>query len=154
LDRLRGVPFDQVKGALPDLLSTYDLDISNAEKYLLIRGKTGAQVLKEQTAWSAYYGMRKAEVSKLCKYMEAQVEACRGRLFKKYVENYSRTLSERTIDKYINNEAEYLSFYEALIEIEEIKDKMTAICDGFTSRGFSIRDWTQLKIVQSQDDTI
>jgi hypothetical protein len=153
LSRVKGT-WDQVKIALPDVLNTYEVDIEKAEGYLTFKGKTGAQALKEQTAWQAYYLMRRTEVSKLLKYMDSQVESCRGRLHKKYAENYSRALGERVTDKYINNEPEYLSYLELYLEVEEIRDKLSAICDAFTSRGFSLRDWTVLKVAQLQDDLI
>ena len=154
LSRLKNVPWSEVRLVLPDILVVYEAAIDQAEKHLSIRGKTGAEALKEQTAYPAYYGQMKAEINKLLKYIDAQTQACRGRLHKQYAENYSRALSERAADKYIDNEAEYLGFHEVYLEVEEIRDKLVAICDAFSLRGFTLRDWTQLKIAQMQDDVI
>jgi hypothetical protein len=145
--------WDKVKQSLPEVLASYEEDIDEAESRLSIKGKTGAQALKEQTAWPAYYGMRKAETNKLLKYMNAQVEASRSRLFRRY-EQYSKQLSDRTTDKYIDNEPEYLSYLEVYLEVEEVRDKLAAICDAFTSRGFALKEWTSLKIAQLQEDLI
>lgn len=151
LTDIKRATWEQVKTKLPDILAAYGEDINEAEGRLKIRGKTGAEALKEQTAWPAYYGMRKAEINKLLKYLNMQVEACRSRMHRKY-ENYSRALADRTVEKYIDNEEEYLGYMELYLEVEEMRDKIVAVCEAFTGRGFSLRDLTALKIAQLQDD--
>jgi hypothetical protein len=152
LTRAKGT-WEQLKVKLPDILSTYQADVDVAESRLALRGKTGAEALKEQTGYSAYYGMRKAEINKLLKYLDGQVSACRSRLYVGYNKS-DRALGDREREKYINNEPEYLSYHELYLEVEELRDKFSAICDAWTARGFSIRDWTQLKIASQHDDPI
>ena len=43
---------------------------------------------------------------------------------------------------------------ELYIEVEEIKDKLSVICDAWDRRGFSLRDWTALKVAEMTDVTI
>lgn len=66
----------------------------------------------------------------------------------------ARVLPDRTIEKYIDGEAAYLSIREVYLEVQELKDKYTAICDSFNQRGFALRDWTTLKVNQLHDDLI
>lgn len=146
--------WEQVKAALPDVLAAFQVDITEAEARLSMKGKSGTEAIQEQPGWVAYYGMRKAELSKVLKYIDSQVEACRSRLFKKYLENYSRALSERAIHTYVDSEAEYLGYLEVYLEVEEIRDSISEIHSAFVSRGFSLRDWTALKVVSMQNDVI
>lgn len=153
LNQLRGKP-EEVMLKLPVLVAGYEQDIADVEARLSLKGKTGAEAQKEQAAWPAYYGMKKAELDKLVKFVDAQVKACRGRLYRKNIENNSRDIGERGRERYIDNEPEYQEFNELYLEIEELRDKFSAITDAFNRRGFALRDWTSLKIAQMQDDII
>lgn len=143
-----------IKAALPDLLLKYETELAAAPERLSMSGKTGPQALKEQCSWPVHYGMLKAEVSKLHKYLLARTDAVRGELTRRYVETYSRDIGERVRDKYIDNEESYLRMYELYLEVDEIKDKLSAVCDAFDRRGFALRDWTALKVSELTDLTI
>jgi len=153
LSQLKG-SWDEVKARLPDIIMYYEADIALAIGRLSIKGKSGAEALKEQTAWPVFYSMKKAELDKLLKYMNAQVEACRGKLYKRYTESYSRDIGDRGKEKYIDNEPEYMGYYQLYLELEELRDKYTAICDAWDKRGFALRDWTALKIAEMQNAEI
>lgn len=145
--------WDVVKQALPEIFQQYEQDIDDVQPRLSLEGKTGAQAQREQCAWPYYYKVRKAELTKLLKYMDARVSSVRGSLAKRY-DNGSRALGERTRERYIDNEDEYLRMYELYLEVLELHDKFAAICDAFELRGFAIRDWTQLKINQLEQEQI
>lgn len=154
LDNIKNVPWEKVREKLPDLIASYEQDIIEAPPRLSIRGKIAAEAYKEQTAWPIYYGTRKAEVAKLLKYIEAQVGACRSRLYRKYTEQYSRDLGERARERYIDNEPEFLAYHELYLEVEELFDKLTAACEAFDRRGFYLRDWTSLAVASLQQEII
>ena len=131
---------------LPAILAEYDDDLANVEGHLQVKGKTLEQALKEQASWPFWYDDRRAEVKALLKFMESKVQAVRGKLARQYVENYSRQLNERTMNAYIDSEAEYLSISQLYLEIDELYEKYTAVIDAFTKRGFALRDMTALRI--------
>jgi hypothetical protein len=145
--------WQQVKTLLPTELARYQEDIAAAEERLTMKGKTGTEAIQEQPGWLAYYGTRKAEAGKLLKYLDARVMSCRSTLIRNY-ENYSRALSDNMVNKYIDNEPEYLSYLELYLEVKELHESLGEIHAAFVQRGFSLRDWTQLKIVQMQNDVI
>lgn len=146
--------WEDIKEHLPSILDEFDQEVASAGARVSIKGKTGATALKEQCAWPLFYSVRKAELGKLVKIVNARVEATRGFLYKQYTEGYSRALPERAKDKYIDNETDFLRIYSLLLEVQEMYDKYSAICDAFDRRGFALRDWTTLKTIQSQDDNI
>ena len=154
LSRMKG-DWETVKKAIPTLLIEYEDDIREADKRLSMSGKSGAQTQKEQCAWPVYYGMKKAEINKLLSFIEMRVEAVRSELYKTYNSvQAARVLPDRTIEKYIDGEDKYLSIREMYLEVQELKDKYTVICESFTQRGFALRDWTTLKVNQLHDDLI
>lgn len=153
LSKVRGKWAD-VQAILPELMGAYEADIQAADQRLSITGKTGPEAQKEQCGWPVYYGVKRAEINKLLKYLDSRQEQIRAKFWKHFSEGYSRQLGERVIDKYINGEEEYMRFRELYLEVEELKEKFDAVCNAFDKRGFTLRDWTTLKVNQLQNDII
>lgn len=127
---------------LPDLVYKYQQDIANIEGNLAIRGKLLANAQKDQAQWPFYYDERRAELKIILKYLQMQIDKVRGNLVLKYVENYSRQLSERIMQQYIDKEEDYLKIQELYLEVEEIYLKYDAAVEAFNKRGFAMRDVT------------
>lgn len=139
---------------LPPMLVEFDEHLLLATERLAVKGKIIEEALKEQAAWPIFYDQKLRELKTLLKYLDSRVAYVRGKLTRQYNENYSRELSERTRDKYIDNEDEYMSINELYLEIYELTEKYEAVVDAFKVRGFALRDITQLRINQIHTGTL
>ena len=140
--------FQKLQDNLPTILMGYMDDLDEAPGRLSIKGKNLEEALKEQGAWPILYANIKSELGILCKYMETEIDSIRSKSFIKYTEKHSRDLSDRAKDKYIDSEPEYLSYNELFLEVKELHEKSCAVVDAFTTRGFALRDITQIRINQ------
>lgn len=136
---------------LPSLLAEYDEHLALAPERLAIKGKIIEEALKEQAAWPVFYDEKRRELNTLVKYMDSRVNATRGRLYRAYTENYSRELPDRTKDKYIDNETDFLSINELYLEIYELAEKYEAVVEAFKVRGFALRDIVVARTHQFQN---
>ena len=102
---------------LPPMLVEYDEHLLLANERLAVKGKIIEEALKEQAAWPIFYDQKLRELKTLLKYLDSRVAYIRGKLTRQYTENYSRELSERTRDKYIDNEDEYMSINELYLSL-------------------------------------
>lgn len=132
----------------PNVLSDYWTEINLAEDRLRVKGKTIHQALEEQVGWLYHYATKLSELSTLTRYAELCVERVRGRLYKRYTENYSRELNDRQKDKYIDNEDEYVNIYSIFLEIKETREKVEAVVEAFRARGFALKNLLDAKIQQ------
>jgi PP-loop superfamily ATP-utilizing enzyme len=139
---------------LPGMIEYYNKEIRESLSKLELKGKTLGQANKEQVAWLVHYDERRAELKALVKHFQIQVDKERGKLYLKYTESYSRELSERGKDKYIDKDDEFLIINEQLLEIEELYDKFTAIVEAFKARGFALRNLVELNVHQITDTPI
>ena len=139
---------------LPSLIQEYDLELSEASQRLSIRGKNLDEALREQCAWPLFYDVKRAELKTLVKYFDTQQCSIRGLLTRKFKENYSRDIGDRMIEKYIDNEPEYLQIRGITLEIEEIYDQYVAVMDAFKVRGFALRDLTEAKVASIHNTMI
>lgn len=139
---------------LPDILAEYEKGLDNVEDNLKIEGKRLESANTEHASWQLYYESRKADLNQLVKYFEGKTAASRGKLFRKYTEKYSRELSDRQKDKYIDNEEEYLMQYEIYLEIKQVYEKYEAVCDAFRSRGYALNNITKIRVASLEDAII
>ena len=136
---------------LPEILDRYELALNNFEDNLEVKGKTLEKANREQASWQSYYDQRKIELYTLVKYLEANVNRVRGKLYKIYTETYSRDLSDRSKDKYIDNEEKYLTAFQIYLEVKELYDKYDAVVDAFKSRGYALNNITKIRVAALED---
>lgn len=152
-------PFDKLTQnieLLPDIIAEYEalIEEETVKEHLLIKGKNLETANTEHASWSFYYNTRKAEMYSIVKWFEGKLHAKRGKFFKRYTENYSRELTDRVKDKYIDNEKEVLDQLELYLQVKELHEKYVAVCDAFTVRGFALRNITELRIRSLEDSII
>lgn len=147
ISEIRG-SWEKLKENLPTLLFEYHEDLDLAEKRLSLKGKTMEAALKDQAAWPIVYANMKAELDTILKYVALQVDRQRGIAYQRYTEQYSRELSDRAKERYIDQNEDYLKYQELYLEVQEVREKASAVVDAFTTRGFALRDLTQIRINQ------
>lgn len=133
---------------LPDLLANYESELDAVEARIRVRGKSLNELMIEQAEWLLHYDTRRAELGTLVKHFEAQVDRVRGRLYKSYTEKYSRELSDRQKDRYIEQEEAFLSMNSLLLEVKELHTKYQAVVDAFIARGYGLKNLLDVRIHQ------
>ena len=136
---------------LPDILAEYEEGLDHVKDNLKIEGKRLEQANTEHPSWQLYYESRRADLYSILKFVEGKTAASRGKLFKKYTEKYSRELSDRQKDKYIDNEDDYLKQYEIYLEIKSVYEKYEAVCNAFKSRGYALNNITKIRVASLED---
>lgn len=132
--------------ALAAAMSNFHEDIDLARERIALRGKTLEEANKEQATWFVRYYQLKAEADKICKNASALVDAMRGVYFQRYTENHSRDLSDRAKDKYVDKEDDVLACTEVYLEAKQLYDELSGICEAFTTRGYALRNITDLRV--------
>jgi len=136
---------------LPKLISKYTDDLGKVAEEINLEGKTLERANREHASLQIFYDERKSELYILLKYMEREVERVRGELWRKYTENYSRDLSQKDKDQYINNDPKYLVENQLYLQVEELYKKYSAVVDAFTSRGYVLRNITNLRVASLEN---
>lgn len=139
---------------LPALIAVYEDAFNEVEDHLRLSGKVLDRALYEQSTYPIYYSQRRAELKTIMKFLDAQVASVRGRLTRKYNENYNPKLGERMMNSYIDAEEEYLKINELYLEVSELYDKYDAAVDAFDKRGFALRDLTTARVHSIQNATL
>ncbi len=136
---------------LPDVLVDYEKELVGIEKIIAIEGKLLERANLEQASQQLYYDTKRKELRTVLKFIETQRDKVRARLFKSYTESHSRDLSDRAKDKYIDNEQEFLTIQEIFLEVEELYEKYEAVMEAFKSRGFALRNITDIRVASLEN---
>ena len=139
---------------LPDILAEYELILADAEGHILTKGKTLGNANAEHASWQYYYDSRMADLSMLVKYFQGQVDATRGRLFKKMTSATSLELSDRQREKFIDNDEQYLEKYEVYLEVLGLYEKYKAASEAFKSRGYALMNITKARVADVEHGEI
>lgn len=136
---------------LDAVLAPYLKVLDGVEENIAISGKTLEKANIEQASWHAYYDERRVELKCLAEFLQMQVSRIRGAQTKKYTEQYSYDLPERTKEKYIDKDEAFLDINEVYLEVYELYRKFDSIVEAFKSRGFALRNITQIRVASLED---
>lgn len=139
------------KENLSTIVAAYCQDLVGVENILNIENKSIEQANRESAYWQYFYDCKKTELHTLAKFIEAEIEAVRGNLFKTLLKTNQRDMSDRARDKFIDAEPAYLEIYEIYLEIRELYDKYSAVVDAFTARGYALNNITKARIAEVQN---
>jgi hypothetical protein len=136
---------------IPKIVETYEGYLLDFQKNLIIKGKRLELANYEQATWMSYYDERRVELHAIVRYMEMQVEKVRGKLWRDYTENYSRELSPKDKDQYINNEKAFIDTTSLFLEIRELYEKFESVVESFKARGYALNNITRIRIADMGD---
>jgi len=129
----------------------YDGLLSEAEEHLAIKGKSLERANVENSSWQHYYDQKKIELHTLAKYFDMEISRIRGKMFRQYKETHSMELSDREINRYIDNEKAYLDVYELYLEVKELYEQFESVVNAFTSRAFLLNNITKIRVASLED---
>lgn len=131
---------------LATVIIEYDQELEKIPDRLAVKGKMLGTAIEEQSGWLYLYSVKLAEIEKLLAYSQIRVDAVRGKLYQAYSEKYSRELSDRQKDKYIDNEETYINVQEVYLEVKELRDKYKCAVDAFVARGYALKNYLDARV--------
>ena len=133
------------------VLGDYQDALDTCEDELKIKGKTLEQANIENPNFQLFYDEKRIELNSILKFMDLEVQRVRSKLYISYKENYSRELSEREINRYIDSEDKYLTVNEFKLEVQEMYDKYNAAVEAFKVRGYALNNITRARVSEVHD---
>lgn len=133
------------------LLPRYEEKIKKAEPIFKLEGRRIEEIMRTIPHYQSSYDESYQELKSLEEWVNNIKEKKVGKLWKKYNEGYSRSLSTRDIQAYISGEKEIVELNQIIIEISLLKNSMFAIVDAIKQMGWQMGSITKLRIAEMQD---
>lgn len=133
------------------LLERYESSIAAAEPVFKLEGRRIEEIARTLPHYQSSYDQQYQELKALDEWLNNLKEKKMARFWKKYLEGYSKTLSNRDIQAYIGGEKEIVELNEVIIEVGLIKGKMLSIVEALKQLGWMLGHITKLRISEMED---
>jgi hypothetical protein len=91
------------------------------------------------------------EVEAILKFLNINYDKLRSDHYRKYNERYNRDLSDRSIEKYIDGEADIVSMSVLINEVALVRNRYLALIKGLEQKSYSISSIIKLRVVGMED---
>lgn len=141
---------DSLEKIIP-VLPKYDEKIKKAEAIFQLEGRKLEEILKTLPHYQSNYDASYHELKSLEEWLNNIKDKKTAKFWKKYNENYSRSLSTRDIQAYIAGEKEIVEINQIIIEVTLLKNLMFSIVDALKQMGWQMGSITKLRIAEMQE---
>jgi hypothetical protein len=131
---------------LPGILDQFKEELKPAKEQYSNEGKLLENCLSKNSAQMHYYDERRIRLHSLVKFFKLERDRVRSDLYRKYNENYSRTLTVQLLSKYVDGEDDYIFVNKLLLEVEEVYEEYVSVVDTFKQRHYELTNMTKLRI--------
>lgn len=91
------------------------------------------------------------EVEAILKYLQIRMDQAKSEAFKKYLENYNRSLSSRDAEKYADGDTKVVELALLVNRIALVRNMYLAIMKGLDAKNWQISNLTKLKAAGFED---
>jgi hypothetical protein len=94
------------------------------------------------------------EIEAILEYLNIEQRRLRSQFFKKYLENYQRSLSSRDVEKYVDGEADVVDFEKIINEFALLRNKWLGIIKGLDIKQWQLSNVIKLRVAGMEDASL
>lgn len=127
---------------IPDAVKYFESELLEAKKETAVRGRLELAAATMPAIVETRFSQLQ-EIEAILEYLNIELRRLRASHFRKYIENYQRTLSSRDAEKFVDGEADVVDFEKIINEFALIRNKWLGII-----KGLDIKQWQLSNIVK------
>ena len=138
---------------IPEALDYYNDQLLQAKKEIRIFGSL-EKAAAEMPGLVEQRFNQLQELEAILEYLNIELRRLRSTFFKKYLENYQRSLSSRDCEKYVDGEADVVGMEKIINEFALMRNKWLGITKGLDQKQWQITNIVKLRVAGMEDATI
>jgi len=138
---------------IPEALDYYNDQLLQAKKEIRIFGSL-EKAAAEMPGLVEQRFNQLQELEAILEYLNIELRRLRSTFFKKYLENYQRSLSSRDCEKYVDGEADVVDMEKIINEFALMRNKWLGITKGLDQKQWQITNIVKLRVAGMEDATI
>lgn len=138
---------------LPACIDYYYQELEEARKEVRVYGN----VEKASAALPGIVEQRfnqLQEIEAILEYLNIESRRLRSKVFKKYLENYQRSLSSRDVEKYVDGEADVVDMDKIINEFALLRNHWLGIIKAIDIKQWQLSNIIKLRTAGMEDITI
>lgn len=138
---------------IPDAIAYYEAELLEAKKEVKINGVV-------ERAAAAMPGIvehrfnQLQEIEAILEYLNIELRRLRSSFFRKYLENYQRSLSSRDCEKFVDGEADVIDFEKIINEFALLRNKWLGIIKGLDIKQWQVSNVIKLRVAGMEDASL
>ena len=128
------------------MMDKYDEAIIEGETAILIRNKTLEDANREQAELLVKYSHLHTEVKNIGRMLDSKGDQLKAGLHRNIRSTSDKSLSDRTIDKFVDGEQSVLDHAAIVIEFKMLEEKLAALVEAIKIRGFALNNITKARV--------
>jgi len=94
------------------------------------------------------------EIEAILEYLNIELRRLKSKTFRRYLENYARSLTTKEVDKFVEGEADVVDMEKVVNEFAMLRNQWLGIIKGLDIKGFQINNIIKLRVAGLEDITL
>jgi hypothetical protein len=94
------------------------------------------------------------EIEAVLEYLNIELRRLKSQHFRKYLENYQRSLSSRDCEKFVDGEADVVDFEKIINEFALLRNKWLGIIKGLDIKQWQMSNIIKLRVAGMEDASL
>ena len=138
---------------IPDAVAYYEAELSQAKIDVKVSGsieKASAQM--PGIVENRFNQLQ--EIEAILEYLNIELRRLRSQNFRKYLENYQRSLSSRDCEKFVDGESEVVDFEKIINEVALLRNKWLGVIKGLDIKQWQLSNIVKLRTAGLEDASL
>ena len=140
-------------GAIVDAIAFYEGELEDARWEVRIKGSL-EKASASLPCLTEYRFNQLQEIEAILEHLNIELRKERSKTFRKYLENYNRTLSSRDADKFVDGEESVINLTHLVNQFSLLRNKYLGIMKGLDAKQWQIGHITRLRTAGMEDIVI
>lgn len=140
-------------GNLPDFISYYENELNSSKIEISIKGNVEKNISALPGVTEHRFNQLQ-EIEAVLNYLNIQLKKSRSKIFKKYLENYQRSLTSRDAEKYVDGEQEIVDLEVLVNEVALLRNRYLGVMKGLEVKQWQLGHIVRLRTCGMEDITI
>jgi hypothetical protein len=138
---------------IPDAVAHFTKELNDAKMEVKIKGNI-EQAAANMPGVVEHRFNQLQEIEAILEYLNIELRRLKSQYFKKYLENYQRSLSSRDCEKYVEGEADVVDFEKIINEFALLRNQWLGITKALDNKGFQLNNIIKLRVAGMEDATL
>lgn len=138
---------------IPDAVDFFNTELLEAKKETHISGRI-ERVSATMPAIVEQRFSQLQEIEAILEYLNIELRRLRSQNFRKYLENYQRSLSSRDCEKFVDGEADVVDFEKIINDFALIRNKWLGIIKALDIKQWQLSNIVKLRTAGLDDATL
>ena len=138
---------------IPNAVAFFETELSEAKTEVKLHGNVERAAASMPGIVEHRFNQLQ-EIEAILNYLNIELRRLRSSYFKKYLENYQRSLSSRDVEKYVDGEADVVDYEKIINEFALMRNKWLGLLKGLDQKQWQITNVVKLRVAGMEDATL